>query len=89
MAETSKDKRVFKNGLEIRWLGHAAFKVKSPGGKIIYIDPWLENPVAPPDAKEAESADLIVLTHGRFDHVGNTLELAARANARVVSNFEI
>ncbi len=89
MTATSKKKRVFKNGLEIRWLGHAAFRIKSPGGKIIYIDPWLENPVAPPDAKEAESADLIVLTHGHFDHIGNTLELAARTNARVVSNFEI
>ena len=89
MTSSSKEKRVFKNGLEIRWLGHSAFRIKSPRGKIVYIDPWLENPVAPPDAREAESADLIVLTHGHFDHIGNTLELAARTNARVVSNFEI
>ena len=89
MAGTTNEKRVFKNGLEIRWLGHAAFRIKTPRGKIIYIDPWLENPVAPPDAKEAETADLIVLTHGHFDHIGNTLELAARTSAKVVSNFEI
>lgn len=89
MKSTSKNTRVFKNGLEIRWLGHAAFRIKTPGGKILYVDPWLDNPVAPPDAKEANRADLIILTHGHFDHVGNTLELATRTNAKVVSNFEI
>lgn len=89
METKSKSRRVFKNGLEIRWLGHAAFRIKSPGGKIIFVDPWLENPVAPPDAKEADRADVIILTHGHFDHMGNTLELAARTNAKVISNFEI
>lgn len=89
MEANSNDARVFKNGLEIRWLGHAAFSIKTPGGKIIYVDPWLENPLAPPDAKEADKADLIVLTHGHFDHFGNTLELATRTNAKVVTNFEI
>ncbi len=81
--------RIFKNGLEIRWLGHAAFRVKTPGGKIVYIDPWLENPVAPADAKLTDKADLILLTHGHFDHVGNTLELASQFNSKVISNFEI
>lgn len=89
MESNSNDARVFKNGLEIRWLGHAAFSIKTPGGKIIYVDPWLDNPVAPPDARTAERAHLIVLTHGHFDHFGNTLELATRTNAKVVTNFEI
>ncbi len=89
METTSNTKRVFRNGLEIRWLGHAAFRIKTPGNKIVYIDPWLENPAAPADAKSAEAADIIILTHGHFDHVGNTLELASRTSARVVSNFEI
>ncbi len=86
--ETGK-RKAFKNGLEIRWLGHAAFKIKTPGGKVIFIDPWLENPSAPQDAKQVERADLIILTHGHFDHVGNTLELATMTKASVVSNFEI
>ncbi len=89
MEVNSRNTNVFDNGLEIRWLGHAAFRIKTPGGKIVYVDPWLENPVAPPDAKEADKADLILLTHGHFDHFGNTLELATRTNAKVVTNFEI
>ncbi len=89
MKTKSGKSRVFKNGLEIRWLGHSAFRIKTPGDKIIYVDPWLDNPVAPPDAKLTNRADLIVLTHGHFDHFGNTLELASQLNSRVVCNFEI
>ncbi len=89
MKTQSQHTKNLKNGLEISWLGHAAFRVKTPGGKVIYVDPWLENPVAPPDAKQTDRADIIVLTHGHFDHVGNTLELAARLNSKVISNFEI
>ncbi len=89
MKAQSKTTRVFKNGLEIRWLGHSAFRIKTPADKIIYIDPWLDNPLAPPDAKPVERADLIVLTHGHFDHVWNALELASQLNSRVVCNFEI
>ncbi len=89
METRSGKTHVFKNGLEIRWLGHAAFRIKTPGGKIVYIDPWLDNPVAPPDAKLTERADIIVLTHGHFDHMGSTLEMASTLNSKVISNFEI
>ncbi|MCL4511006.1 MAG: metal-dependent hydrolase [Bacteroidetes bacterium] len=81
--------RKFKNGLQIQWLGHAAFKIVSPGGKVIFIDPWLDNPNAPPNAKPVDRADIIILTHGHFDHIGNTVEIALKTNAKVVSNFEI
>ncbi len=80
---------LFKNGLKLQWLGHAAFKLTSPGGKVIYIDPWLDNPSAPVDAKRVDKADIIVLTHGHFDHVGNTVDIAKETNAKVVTNFEI
>ncbi len=78
-----------KNGLRIQWLGHAAFKINSPNGKVIYIDPWLDNPKAPTDAKPVTRADIVVLTHGHFDHVGNAIEIATATNAKVISNFEI
>jgi L-ascorbate metabolism protein UlaG (beta-lactamase superfamily) len=45
-------------GVEIEWLGHAAIKVF--GEKIIYIDPF--------QLKEAEKADIILVTHGHYDH---------------------
>ena len=42
----------------IKWLGHASFRID--GEKIIYIDPW--------NVKEAEPADLILVTHEHYDH---------------------
>ena len=62
----------------VTWLGHAAFRIDTPGGKRIYVDPWLQNPKCPEDEREAERVDLIALTHGHGDHLGQTVELAQR-----------
>jgi len=76
-------------GAEVTWLGHATFQLTSPQGKDILIDPWLENPKAPESAKDINGADVIVLTHGHFDHIGNTADLAKNSGAKVISIFEV
>lgn len=78
-----------KPTINITWYGHAAFLLESPGGKRVLIDPWLENPKAPAGAKDSVQADLILITHGHSDHMGNVLEIARRTNAQVISIFEI
>src|SRR5919201_2852695 len=60
----------------LTWLGHASFRLDSPGGKRIYVDPWLENPKCPDDEKEPERCAAIAVTHGHSDHVGQTVELS-------------
>lgn len=75
--------------LTVTWYGHSAFKIVSPSGQIVLVDPWLDNPKAPPQAKEISQAHLILVSHGHADHVGNTVELAARTNARVLSIYEL
>jgi L-ascorbate metabolism protein UlaG (beta-lactamase superfamily) len=75
--------------IRITWLGHSAFRFDSPEGKVVLIDPWLDNPKAPPDAKQIEKIDAILVTHGHSDHVGNTVELAARTDAMVVAIYEV
>jgi L-ascorbate metabolism protein UlaG (beta-lactamase superfamily) len=62
----------------LTWLGHAAFRLDSGGGKRIYIDPWLDNPKCPDTEKEPDRCDVIALTHGHADHVGSTVELSKR-----------
>ena len=53
----------------LSWIGHATFRVKTPGGKTILVDPWLEeNPSCPVSEKKQSGVDLILLTHGHFDH---------------------
>lgn len=78
-----------KKSVQITWLGHSAFKCESPSGRIILIDPWLENPKAPAGAKDIPHVDLILVTHGHSDHIGNAAEIAKRTNATVVSIFEV
>lgn len=72
-------------GAKITFLGHSAFRVISPKGVILYIDPFLSgNPKTPPEMKTVEKADLILVTHGHGDHVGDTVSIAEKTNARVV-----
>ena len=71
--------------VKVTYLGHAAFKIVSPKGVVIYIDPFLSgNPKTPPEMKTVEKADLILVTHGHGDHVGDTLAIAEKTNAKIV-----
>lgn len=78
-----------KEQVNVTWFGHSAFLLQSPGGTSVLIDPWLENPKAPPAAKELAKVDLILVTHGHSDHVGETIRIAQRTQAQVVSIHEI
>jgi L-ascorbate metabolism protein UlaG (beta-lactamase superfamily) len=77
-------------GTALTWLGHASFRLDSPGGKRIYVDPWLTgNPKCPEAEQQPERVDVIAVTHGHGDHVGDTVELANRFGAPVVALVEL
>ena len=73
----------------VTWLGHSAFRIDTPGGKRIYVDPWLGNPNCPDAEREPERVDLIALTHGHDDHVGQTVELEQRFGCPVIALVEL
>ena len=54
----------------LTWLGHASFRLDSPGGKRIYVDPWFDNPKCPASEKDPDRCDVIAVTHG---HSGELL----------------
>jgi len=62
----------------LTWLGHASFRLDSPGGKRVYVDPWLENPKCPAAEQEPDRCDVIAVTHGHSDHVGSVVDLTQR-----------
>ncbi len=74
----------------LTWLGHASFRLDTSGGKRVYVDPFLNgNPKCPDDEQTPERVDLIALTHGHGDHVGDTVELAKKHGATVVALVEL
>jgi L-ascorbate metabolism protein UlaG (beta-lactamase superfamily) len=75
--------------VSLTWLGHAAFRIDSPGGKRIYLDPWLSNPRFPEGEGEPTRIDIMAITHGHSDHVGDAVELGKRHAPRVVAIFEL
>ena len=74
--------------MEIRYLGHAAFELRA-GGTTLLVDPFLSaNPKAAASAEEV-SPDVVLLTHGHADHLGDTVDIARRTGAPVVANTEL
>ena len=73
---------------KLTFLGHSAFQIEA-GGKVILIDPFLTgNPQASVSADQVQ-ADYIIVSHGHGDHVGDTVAIANRTGATVISNHEI
>src|SRR5215210_4804586 len=74
--------------VDIRFLGHACFELAS-GDTTVLIDPFLsQNPKAAAQPDEVEP-DVILLTHGHFDHIGDTVDIAKRSGATVVAIAEV
>jgi L-ascorbate metabolism protein UlaG (beta-lactamase superfamily) len=74
--------------LEITWLGHGGFQFRLDSGEVILLDPWIEgNPVYPQGHTFAR-LDAILLTHGHYDHIPDTVSLAKRFSPKVVAIFE-
>lgn len=78
--------------MKVQWLGHSGFSIVSPGGLKILIDPWFEHPLKVEGAKEKaieDGIDIILLTHGHSDHIGNTVEIAKATKCKVVAIYEV
>jgi L-ascorbate metabolism protein UlaG (beta-lactamase superfamily) len=77
---------------QLTWYGQSGFKIVTPGGKTLLIDPWLTNPVFD-KGKETLAAlknvDLILLSHGHSDHVGNAVEIGKITRAKLVATFDL
>jgi len=77
-------------GLSLTWLGHATFRIQTPGGKTLLIDPWVQgNPSTPDEMKTFGKVDVMLCTHGHGDHVGDAVSIARQHNPVVVGAYEL
>lgn len=78
---------------KITYLGHSGFFIQSPGGKRLAIDPWLTgNPLCPTNLNSAEKlggVDVLMVTHGHFDHANDVIAISQRYQPQVLANYEI
>ena len=78
------------NGIRITWLGHATFRIQTPKGKTILVDPWvMGNPVCPEKEKNIKAVDVMLVTHGHGDHIGDAVEIAKKHHPKVVGIPEL
>jgi len=74
--------------IKITWYSHACFLIETQQAKLL-IDPFIsDNPLSPQKADQIE-ADYILVSHGHGDHLGDTVNIARRTGATVISNYEI
>jgi L-ascorbate metabolism protein UlaG (beta-lactamase superfamily) len=69
----------------VKWLGHAACQITTEQGKIILIDPWITgNPSCPIKKEDITRADIILVTHDHFDHIGSDIPDIVKATGATV-----
>src|SRR4029077_11484209 len=75
--------------IELTFCGHATFAIKTPGGKHLIVDPFLEqNPACPLGLKKPDKVDAMLITHAHGDHLADAIGLAARHDATCVAIVE-
>ncbi len=72
----------------LTWYGHATLGLET-GGQHILVDPFFSGNPSATISPDKVKADFILVTHGHGDHVGDTVAIAKRTGALVISNFEI
>jgi L-ascorbate metabolism protein UlaG (beta-lactamase superfamily) len=76
--------------LHVTWLGHSTFVLQTPGGTRIVIDPWLTgNPACPEGSRDVGAVDLVLVTHGHWDHTADVVPVAQATGAQVIAAYEL
>jgi L-ascorbate metabolism protein UlaG (beta-lactamase superfamily) len=77
-------------GVSITWLGHATVLYRSPRGRAVLVDAWVDqNPACPEECKKFDRLDVIAITHGHGDHLADCVPLAKQYAPEIVCIYEI
>jgi L-ascorbate metabolism protein UlaG (beta-lactamase superfamily) len=77
-------------GSQVTFLGHATFRLASPEGRQVIVDPWTHrNPLCPPRLRNVGPLDLALVTHGHHDHLGDLFAVVRGIRPRIVAVAEL
>ena len=75
---------------ELFWVGHGSWKTITNNGTVIYLDPWINgNPACAIKMEDTDDAQIVCVTHGHSDHIGDAIEICKRTGAVLVTLPEI
>jgi L-ascorbate metabolism protein UlaG (beta-lactamase superfamily) len=77
---------------QLTWYGQSAFKIVTAAGNVLLVDPWLTNPVydrGRDEIADLKRVDLILVSHGHSDHVGDAVEIGKRTQAKLVATYDL
>ena len=74
--------------VEITWLGHGTYQFRLTTGEVILVDPWIEGNPAYPKGHSIDRVDVILVSHGHFDHIHDVLPLAKKFSPQIVAIYE-
>jgi L-ascorbate metabolism protein UlaG (beta-lactamase superfamily) len=67
------------------WYGHSCVELRTPGGKVVLLDPWFGNPTSPRHADSVDKCDVMLVSHGHFDHLGSAPRAVRDADALAIA----
>ena len=74
--------------VEITWLGHGTYQFRLETNEVILVDPWIDGNPKYPEGHKIDRVDVILVSHGHFDHIHDVLPLAAKFSPQIVAIFE-
>ena len=74
--------------VQITWLGHGTYQIRVSTGEVILVDPWTDGNPAFPKGHSFDRVDLILVTHGHFDHIHDVIPIAKKFQPKVIAIFE-
>jgi L-ascorbate metabolism protein UlaG (beta-lactamase superfamily) len=75
--------------VKLEWFSWSIFRLTSPTGKIVLINPFVTNPDSKVKVADFPKAEIIVVADGHRDEVGSTDEIALATGAKIVTSFEM